>query len=134
LHEERFGTLVQAAERRSGHVVVRIPQTKTYRGLRQQREVDIRHAMAGVVKFMRRVQHRNRGRCVRRIQWIRQQIVIEVAQVTTVAALQVVPLVLACTKPQYSVGIATPAKAVDGKIVEQDALMIEGMHRQGLIE
>ena len=41
---EGFRTLVDAAVRRPGHIVMRISQTKAHTRLRKQREVDVAHA------------------------------------------------------------------------------------------
>ena len=124
---------MDAAERRAGHVVVRIPHAKTYPGLRKQGEIDVGHAPRGL-KFVGRVQCRNRRSGGRGIQGIRQQVVVREILIATETTLKVVPLVFVCPKPQGIVGITSPSKAVEVKIVEQQALVVQRLHGKRLVE
>ena len=118
---------------------MRISQAKAHSGLREQREVEFAHASRGS-KFVRRVQYRDRrsraprSRWGRRIQWIRQQVVVRKILIATETALQVVPLVLVRPQAQDVVGIASPSKTVEVKIVEQQTLMIDRLHRKRLVK
>src|ERR1700728_1990720 len=118
---------------------MRISQAKAHSGLREQREIDVAYASRGS-KFVRRVQYRDRRSRARRsgwgrrIQWIRQQVVVRKLLIATETALQVVPLVLVRPQAQGVVGIASPSETVEVKIVEQQALVIDRLHRKGLVE
>src|SRR5580692_7186276 len=102
---------------------MRISQTEAHCGLRKQREVEVAHASRGS-KFVRRVQYRDRGsrapgsRWRWGIQWIRPQVIIREILIATETALQVVPLVLVRPQAQSVVGIASPSKTVEVKVVE----------------
>src|ERR1700685_415536 len=103
---------------------MRICQTAANGGLRKQHKIEVADASRGS-KFVRRVQDWDRGsrgprsRWGRWIQWIRQQVVIRKILIATEAALQVVPLVLVRPQAQSVIGIASPPKTVEVKIVEQ---------------
>src|ERR1700728_73385 len=118
---------------------MRISQAKAHSGLREQREIDVAYASRGS-KFVRRVQYRDRRSRAprsgwgRRIQWIRQQVVVRKILIATETALQVVPLVLVRPQAQGVVGIASPSETVEVKIVEQQALVIDRLHPKRLHE
>src|ERR1700728_4135525 len=118
---------------------MRISQAKAHSGLREQREIDVAYASRGS-KFVRRVQYRDRRSRAprsgwgRRIQWIRQQVVVRKILIATETALQVVPFVLVRAQAQGVVGIASPSKTVEVKIVEQQTLMIDRLHRKRLVK
>jgi hypothetical protein len=139
LQERSFRTLVDAAVGRPGHIVMRISQTETHNGLRKQHKVEVAYASRGS-KFVRRVQDRDRGsraprsRRRRWIQWIREQVVIRKILIATETALEVIPLVLVRPQAQSVVGIASPSKTVEVKIVEQQTLVIDRLHGKRLIE
>src|SRR6202035_1959561 len=82
----------------------------------------------------RGAQDRNRWSRARGIQRICQQVVVEETLIPTEAALEVVPFVLIGAKTRVVVGIASPPHAVEVEIVEQQALVIDRLHRKRLVK
>src|SRR5208337_4588830 len=111
----------------------RKPQAKAHPRLRQQGEVEVAHAPHRIKK-MGRVLCLNRRSRGRWIQGIRQQVEVGETLIAAETALEVVPLALIGPQPQGVVRVASPAKAVEVKIVEQEALVSLRLHRKRLVE
>ena len=133
LEQQRVGSSVDAGVGRPGHVVVRIAEAEAHHRLRQEGEIDIRHA-ARSVKGVGGIEHGDRWTRGWRVEGIDQEIVVKEILVATEAGQKVVPLVFLYPGAQYVVGIASPSEAVDGKIVEEQAAVILRLHGESFVE
>ena len=131
LEEDCVRSLMDAAEGRSLHVIARVAQAKTNRGLRKQDQVVVIHPARGQ-HFMRRV--RDVDERVGRIKRIGQQVIVPDVLVTPEAAVEVVPFVLGDPQAGCVFGIPAPAETAHKKIVEQYPFMVERSHAQSLFE
>src|ERR1700690_1811661 len=112
---------------------MRISQTEAHNGLWKQGEVNVAHASCRI-EVVWRGQYRNRRSRSWRIEGICQQVIIREILIATETALQVVPPVLISPQAHVVVRIASPSHAVEVKIVEQQALVIDRLHRECLVE